>query len=306
MDRLSPLLELRGEWRQAAAITAPAAAAELVEVLDRALDLLDMNRQLDEASLNMAVDVVCRAFQGRPDEVELLRHRLRRGVRDFAVATAGTGIEEGVTSEAFADEEALANALFGLGGAAEEEGEAPVAPVAPAPAPRPVLDEKALRKSLSDKGRRRRRALLRALPLVIVLLAIVAAIVYFITHPPQIVVQQGGPTPSAATGTGTCDYQANISGTVDLTLNWLPSADPMSLDVVDASGKTVASADSRTGGSISLHTPSLPAQTYTVRVVNSSHAAGPVQFQLTLGSSSAPVTGSIQGTQATCPGGTPA
>jgi hypothetical protein len=300
MDRLSPRLELRGEWRQAAAITAPAAAAELVEVLDRALDLLEANRQLDEASLTMAVEVVCRAFKGRTEEVELLRHRLRRAVRDFAVATAGAGLDDGVTSEAFSNEEALASALFGMGAAGGLEAVAePAAPAAPA---RPAIDERALHKSLAGKSRRRRRALLNLLPLLLVLIAVGAAVAYFLAHPPQIVVQQGGPTAAAGLHK-TCTYQASVSGQVAFTLTWLPAADSLTLDIVDPAGKTVATS-TRAGGSLTLQTPALPGAVYSLRITGSGAGGGPTQFQLALGGAGAPVrTGTLQPGGATCPDG---
>ena len=302
MNRLSPLLELRGQWREAAAVTAPAAAAELVDVLDRVLDLLQTHGQLDEGGLTMAIDTVCNAYKGRPDEVELLRHRLRRAAHDYTQTTAAdSGLME-ASGEAFTSEQALAEALFGMGsGTMEISDQATTA--APAPAAAPRLDEKDLRKSLRS-GRRKRRAWVSLLPIVILVAIIGGALYYFIQHPPTVVVTPGtGPTTSTAPSTlggsfsGTtatcsggvvqgdaCRFDATLSGAATLTVSWIPGDARVSLTVRDSSGAPVAPPVIGTGGKVSFTTPKLASGTYSVIVAPASPpVAGTVQFQLASG-----------------------
>ena len=298
MNRLSPLLELRGQWREAAAVTIPAAAAELVEVLDRALDLLDAHGQLDESGLTLAIETICGALKGRPEEVELLRHRLRRAARDYTVATAMDGVDAEASGEAFASEQALAEALFGLGSGETPTISAPDAPAAAPPAPA-RLDEQAMRKSLSGV-RKRRRAWAGLIPVLIVLALIGGALYYFVLHPPAVVVTPGGPGSTggqAALGGSfhgtsiTCDggtqrpagcaFDASLSGVTTVKISWIPPDASLTLSLEDATGHALGTPKSGTGGQLSLTTPNLTSGHYVVVVSpTTAQPAATIQFQL--------------------------
>ena len=316
---LEPLLQLRGEWRQAAAISVPAAAGEIAELLDKAIDVLDANNQLDEESLVMAADMVCKAVPARPDVIAILRMRLVRAAHDFAMVIA---VEEGGNDDrgsgaAFESEEALAAALFAGVGA-----EAP-AEVAPAAAPatlRPRIDSKALQKSLSTRVPVWQRSWFRWTRTLIMVAILGGGAVYFAKHPPELLQsnvvitdpppvagtpgatpgpsqppnqRNGTFSPSKADCTGgssspkgdSCSWPIAITaaGSFRVAVRWDDPA-PLTVELVDGSGSPVSPpAVGKAGdGKVALEIPAVAAGSYRFRVTNSSGSAATIHFSATI------------------------
>ena len=180
---LEPLLQLRGEWRQAAAVSVPASAGEITQLLDRAIDVLDANYQLDEESLLMAAELVCTSVTARPDVVAMLRVRLVRAAHDFVMVTAveSAGERNSGGGSAFESEEALAAALFAGIGIPEVEVEPNPNVRDPA---RPRIDSRALQQSLSNRVAWSRNRWFRLIRSAVLLVVIGLVLLYVYTNPP--------------------------------------------------------------------------------------------------------------------------
>lgn len=306
---IDPLLQLRGDWRQAAAITIPTAVTEVVPLLDRALDLLEQRGQLNEPSLAMAIDVICNALPGRPDEIRLLRVRLGRAAHDYAttssVGSDGYGGAD-LSSSAFDDEEALAAALFAVGEGSLHSEETPSAPPAVA-----VIDRRTLQRRLSNRPSAARRLLTWGGAVAGAVLVAGGAF-WIAEHPPDFLVQRAEPAPPSAmqapistgrsgtfqSGTASCPggtaspsqdaclwpFVATSDGQLRFTLSWTPTTTPLELQVVDAStGTPIGSSTAGTSGQAMFNGVAKAGATYHVIVTNSSRSSLPVAFTLTSG-----------------------
>lgn len=312
MTLLAPLIQLRGEWRQAAAISVPSAAGPVAEALDNALDLLQKHDQLDRESLAMAVDVVCRAVVARPDEVELLRMRLLRAVEDYeltaAVDTTSIGDFDGA---AFESEEALAAALFAAVDAdAVSEETAAATGVTPPASSRRHLDERALARGLANRPGQGRRILLGALRILLPLVVLGGVLLYVLAHPELLVHQQviggsGGPPPQQSqsgngatqrsgtfegttalctdgtSGPSSCSWSFDVSaaGAVTLIMRW-DTGDALAIHLVDAAGHDIVPPATGQDGKVLLSAPNVPVGRLSFKVVNVAHAPGPIHFSI--------------------------
>ncbi len=315
MDTFEPLVELRGEWRQAAAISIPAAAAQVAAALDRALDVLVDADQVDEESLTMAAETVCKAVIARADEVELLRRRLHRAIRDYTTVTMIDAAPMSADGGAFDSEEALAAALFASVGDAIGDEDLLVDEVTPVKAEggRRRIDEKALKKQLSNEPGKTKRRVVSVVKLLIPLAMVAAVLIYLLGHPDLFVgtVPQGGTQPTPNTGLacpappdgsvrtgcfqgakagcpgGTssasrCDFAFNVAGAgaITLTLRWNTS-DTLKVELLSADGKTsVGAPASGADGKAILSLPNLPAANYILRVTNPAAGPNPVAFNV--------------------------
>lgn len=205
------LTRLRSDWRYAAAVSTPVAAGVVARLLDGALDLLESRGQLDEASLTMAIDVVCDTVEVRSDERTSLRERLVQAAHDFSSAMGVRDYpqQEGGTP-AFDSEESLAAALFAAGrGEGERAGELDDVQAQSRTAPKQINPKK-LKKSLLKPYRK--HPLRAALRIGIVLVLIAGGVYYIIKNPPSlfngiVIVQPTSPTVDSGERTGTLSPQ---------------------------------------------------------------------------------------------------
>ncbi len=288
MDEISPFLRLRGDWRQAAAVSMPASAAEIATLLDRALDLLEKHNQLDTESLIMASDTIAEASSKRPDEVNLLKHRLRLAIRDFESATATEEWGSGEAGMAFESEEALSAALGALlDPDAVEEPEV----AAPAAQTGPRVDVRSLRKELTREPGAGKRWLGR-IGTAVVVLAILAGLGYLGTHLHDLLIPVSSPTPSQGqivTGTGVtgsfqsgiascsggqpspdgkaCLFSFSVATSGSFAARLTAVAPGLQLSLVSGSGKTYGTGTPAGATSQTVTVASLPAGSYLLQVV---------------------------------------
>jgi hypothetical protein len=291
---LSPRLQLRADWRQAAVVNVPAMAEEVIDMLDRALDYLERQNQLTEATLTTVIELVTGSLPVPPDDTEILRHQLMRGVRDYAaVALLSDESDMDSTSTAFASEEALSSALLGL-------AHGDVMPDAPTEGvaldgrgdglgpDREQFDHDALARTLGISNARRR--LLRGARVGLIVAALAGGVYYLVavrpsasapatTSPPAVtatakpLLTYSGTlagkstvcngTPSASFNE--CDLRLDLngsSGRLRVTVSW-DTGDSLTTSVLDSTGAVVAT-QTNGGGHTDLVTPAIQAGEYVL------------------------------------------
>jgi hypothetical protein len=315
---LEPLLQLRGEWRQAAAISVPASAGEIAELLDKAIDVLDANTQLDEESLVMAADMICKAVPARPDVIAILRMRLVRAAHDFSMVTAvdDDAGRDGGGGAAFESEEALAAALFAGVGADEEEAE----PARQTLSSKHRIDSRQLQQSLTTRIRWWRRRWFTIVRSVVFLGAAAGGLLYLYVNPPALitaVVRNGqdgppqapasaggtpGPTvdPNSRTGTfspgrAACEaggeaspsgtscawpLQIKAAGTFVVQVGWDDAA-PLGMSLLDGTGRTVQGPV--TGQRVGSLSAAVGVGSYTLVVANTTNSPDRIHFTAQIG-----------------------
>ncbi len=183
---LDPLTQLRADWRQAVAVTVPASAQELADILDRSLDLLKEHNQLDQDGLDMAIQVISDALPlERPETLDILRERLGRAARDY-LAQVGVG-DEGGLGDAFDSAANLAEALFAMASGDMVADDAPEEQGSESEEQRMQAAE--LRKTLAKEQRRQQRSFRKTFGRVfgvvriVLIIGLIALAAYFFLHP---------------------------------------------------------------------------------------------------------------------------